>query len=174
MTPNSQDAKMFEFNNYPRIFINLMYQENVVILIIVGAWLLILTALFIWFFLFFRRLVKGAEESDLKRVLEKILSVQDKNSEALAQVKREIGRLDEEGKFHVQKIGLVRFNPFSEIGGEHSFSVAILDGKLSGVVMTGLHTRERTRIYLKEIKTGKSLIELSEEESKALNKAIKS
>jgi len=151
-----------------------MYQENVVVLISVGAWLLTLTALFIWFFLFFRRLVKGAEGNDLKKVLEKILSVQDKNSEALAQVKKEIGRLDEEGKFHVQKIGLVRFNPFSEIGGEHSFSVAILDGKLSGIVITGLHTRERTRIYSKEIKNGKSLVELSEEEKKALGKAIKS
>lgn len=150
-----------------------MYEGNVVILIIVGAWLSILTALFIWLFLFFKKLVKGAEGENLKKVLDKILSTQDQNSQTLTQVKKEIVRLEEEGKFHVQKVGLIRFNPFSEIGGDHSFSIALLDGKLSGVIMTGLHTRERTRIYLKEIKNGKSLVELSEEEKKALAKAIK-
>jgi len=58
--------------------------------------------------------------------------------------------------------------------GDHSFSLALLDGKDTGVVITGLHTRERTRVYMKAIKAGKGEHELSEDEKKALAKALKS
>ena len=90
-----------------------------------------------------------------------------------ADVDKRLDFLEEDGKVHVQKIGLVRFNPFRELGGDHSFSLAILDGINSGVIITGLHTRDRTRIYMKEIKKGKASLELSSEEKKALAQAQK-
>jgi hypothetical protein len=68
-------------------------------------------------------------------------------------------------------VGLIRFNPFNEIGGDHSFSLAILDGGDNGIIITGLHTRDRTRIYAKQVNKGKSDLELSTEEQKALLKA---
>jgi len=74
---------------------------------------------------------------------------------------------------HFQKLGLIRFNPFNETGGNNSFSLVLLDGKNNGWVMTGLHTRERTRLYVKPIKNLKSEYELSDEEKKALEKAVK-
>lgn len=73
-----------------------------------------------------------------------------------------------------QHIGLVRFNPFNDLGGDHSFSVALLDGHFSGILITGLHTRDRTRVYMKEIKSGTTTQSLSKEEEKALQKALKS
>jgi hypothetical protein len=94
-----------------------------------------------------------------------------KNSVEIEQIKKEIDKLNDQGKYHVQKIGLVRFNPFREIGGDHSFSLSILDSKNTGIVITGLHTRERTRVYVKAVKNGKSDVELSEEEKKAITKA---
>jgi hypothetical protein len=63
---------------------------------------------------------------------------------------------------------MIRFNPFSELGGDHSFCLALLDDRDTGVVLTGLHTRERTRFYMKDITNGKSSLELSNEEKKAL------
>ena len=82
--------------------------------------------------------------------------------------------IEEKDKRHIQKVGLIRFNPFSELGGDHSFCLAILDDRDSGVVITGLHTRDRTRVYIKDIKNGQSSLELSSEEKKALASAEKS
>ena len=138
-----------------------------------GIWL---GALTIGFFLsanFFRRLVKGTEGGELKKVLEGILARQAKNAQGVEELNRQVAILTEEGFGHVQKVGLVRFNPFKEIGGDHSFSLALLDGRGMGIVITGLHTRERTRLYAKVIKSGRSEFQLSEEEVKALAKAQK-
>ena len=73
----------------------------------------------------------------------------------------------------MQKYGFVRFNPFGDMGGDHSFCLALLNGKHTGFVLTGLHTRERTRVYVKHIKRGKSEYDLSKEERKALEQALK-
>lgn len=144
-----------------------------VILLLLGLWLLALSVVFIIFQRFFARLVKGAKGEDLKNTLEKILALEDKTASDLIRIDREIKRLEDEGKFHIQKMGLVRFNPFRETGGDHSFSLVLLDAKDTGIVITGLHTRERTRVYLKSIKEGHPEFELSEEEKKALFKAQK-
>lgn len=139
-------------------------------LIVIGVWLLVLSILFFWFYRFLHKLTKDTEESELTKILTKIFKVQKDNEQAVAAAAREIRRLETEGKSHVQKIGIVRFNPFKEIGGDHSFSLAILDGDDSGAIITCLHTRERTRVYIKPIKKGKCELELSAEEKKALEK----
>ena len=146
---------------------------NLVLLITAGVWLLGLTIFSIWFFSFFKKLTKTTGENDIVKILNKILKIQDENSESVKALEKEIKRIDWEGKRHVQKVGIIRFNPFKEIGGDHSFSLAILDGDLSGVIITCLHTRERTRVYMKAILKGKSEFELSAEEKKALEKATK-
>ncbi len=140
---------------------------------IVGFWLLGLTVGFILILRFFNRLVKKTKKGDLKRVLEKVLAVEIENKKTIKILEKEIDKLQDDGQFHVQKVGLIRFNPFQETGGDHSFSIALLDGKDTGVVLTGLHTRERTRVYAKAIKKGKSEYELSNEEKKAFTKAKK-
>lgn len=72
----------------------------------------------------------------------------------------------------IHKVGVVRYNPFNDIGGNQSFVVALLDGDKSGVVITSLHTREGTRIFSKAIFEGKSLKgALTEEEEKAIKMA---
>lgn len=151
-----------------------MFNFQVIIVILFGVWLLLLSLLSLFIFKFFRRLSKGVKEPDLRKTLDRILNLLSKNEDGLQKAEKEIEKLKDEGFSHVQKIGLVRFNPFKEIGGDHSFSLAILDGKDSGLIITTLHTRERTRVYSKAIKNGKCEFELSEEEKKALLKAQKS
>ena len=138
-----------------------------------GIWLGVLTIVFFLFALFFRRLTKGVAAGDLKQILENILLKEVKNAEGVERLNKQVAALTNEGFGHVQKVGMVRFNPFKEIGGDHSFSLAVLDGKDTGIVITGLHTRERTRIYAKVIKEGKSEFDLSDEEKKALASAQK-
>ena len=144
-----------------------------IILGIIGFWLLGLSVGLILILKFFNQLVKKTKKGDLKRVLEKVLATEVENKKTIKMLGKEIDRLQDEGQFHVQKVGIIRFNPFQETGGDHSVSIALLDGKDTGVVLTGLHTRERTRVYAKEIQKGKSVHELSIEEKKAFTKAKK-
>ena len=87
-------------------------------------------------------------------------------------ISKELADLKKESKFSIQKTGIVRFNPFSEVGGDQSFSVALLDANNDGVVITSLYTREGNRVYGKPIKNSQSGYQLSDEEKNAINKAI--
>lgn len=71
-----------------------------------------------------------------------------------------------------QKFGLVKYDAFNEMGGQLSFSLALLDKKNNGFLLNTVHNREGSYTYVKEIFDGKSEINLSEEEEKALNNAI--
>jgi hypothetical protein len=133
-----------------------------------GLWLIIVSLILFKEFVLFKKLTKGVEVDDLKKVLEGVLSKELKNEKRINELVKCINQLEEDGHLHIQKVGLVRFNPFKELGGDHSFSLAILDGEDSGVIITSLHTRDRTRVYMKEIVKGKTNIELSDEEKKAL------
>ncbi|KKR52908.1 MAG: hypothetical protein UT96_C0044G0010 [Candidatus Woesebacteria bacterium GW2011_GWC2_40_30] len=126
------------------------------------------------FFALYKKLTKGIEVTDIKKILEKILVRGDENTKNIKELVKKIDIIDDNDRRHIQKVGLVRFNPFSELGGDHSFCLAILDDRDTGVVITGLHTRDRTRVYMKDIKNGKSSLELSAEEKKAVVDAQKS
>lgn len=73
---------------------------------------------------------------------------------------------------NIQKLAVLKYNPYNDTGGEQSFSLAMLNGKMDGILVTSLHSRSGTRIYLKTVKSGKSELELSKEEAQVLNKAI--
>lgn len=75
------------------------------------------------------------------------------------------------GASSLQKIGVVRFNPFRNTGGDQSFVLALLDNNDSGVLLTSIHGREGTRIYIKGVAFGKSEYTLSTEEEAALKAA---
>ncbi len=112
--------------------------------------------------------------------VESLESVLLKNAQDIKQMDREIQELFEiSNRIHnlasrgLHKIGVVRFNPFKDIGGNQSFVVALLDGKNSGVVISSLHTREGTRVYSKPITKGVcEEYQLTEEESKAITAAM--
>ena len=71
----------------------------------------------------------------------------------------------------LQRIGVVRFNPFADTGGQQSFVVALLDARNTGVLISSLHSRQQTRVYMKQITEGRSDTQLSEEEVEALRQA---
>ena len=91
----------------------------------------------------------------------------------LEQTTKELGDLKHEMRKAITKIGIKRFNPFKEIGGDQSFSIALLDEEHNGVIVTSYYGRELNRIYAKPIQEGKSEHELSEEEKGAMEQAIK-
>ena len=73
-----------------------------------------------------------------------------------------------------QRIGLVRFNPFEDTGGNQSFAVALLDAMGDGFVLSSLHARQGTRVYAKTVAGGRAEAALSKEEQEALKLALRS
>jgi len=115
-------------------------------------------------FNFFKR---KKEPENLKEILSQFRDLR----ENFERISKELENLKKENKFYIQKVGIVRFNPFKEVGGNQSFSIALLDGNDDGVVITSLYSREGNRIFGKPIKNGKSEYLLSEEEKKAIEQA---
>lgn len=70
------------------------------------------------------------------------------------------------------KIGIENFDAFGNVGGNLSFSIALLNNDDTGIILTSIHQEEGSHLYLKEVISGKPYKELSEEEYKALNKAL--
>jgi hypothetical protein len=71
----------------------------------------------------------------------------------------------------LQHVGVVRFNPYHDTGGDYSFAVALLDGSGNGVVLTGLYHRDRCRVYAKPVGGWESTYELIDEERQAIAEA---
>ena len=72
---------------------------------------------------------------------------------------------------NIQKVGIVRYNPFDEMGGNLCFALALLDAKDNGVVLNGIHSRTGSFTYAKPIEMGVSTYVLSTEELQAVEMA---
>src|SRR5947207_12443073 len=90
--------------------------------------------------------------------------------DALNALERE---LEASSRLALQKVGVVRFNPFQDSGGDQSFAIALLDQGGTGLVISSLHGRAETRIYAKPVTNGRSTHSLSDEEQQAIRDALK-
>ena len=82
--------------------------------------------------------------------------------------------LKDEVKGCVQKVGIMRYKAFEDVGSDLSFSIAMLDAHNDGIVLTGLYGRHDSTTYAKPIDKGISRYELSEEEAHVLKEAMNS
>lgn len=88
-----------------------------------------------------------------------------------AALAEQLRRLENDGRRALARVGVVRFNPFEDTGGNQSFALAVLDSNSDGIVVSSLHSRQGTRVYLKAIAAGRSEAPLSDEETEALRRA---
>ncbi len=109
--------------------------------------------------------------------LDEILDAQAKRIEQLLTRVDGLNALEQEleasSRLALQKVGMVRFNPFQDSGGDQSFAIALLDQGGSGIVISSLHGRAETRIFAKQVVNGRSTHSLSDEEQQAIKAAIK-
>jgi hypothetical protein len=138
----------------------------------------LLVALFcLWRLLWLqRRFTAALTASDgvsIEQVLANHLKRVEKVDHHLVKLDEAYRRLAAVGSLASQKISIVRFNPFGDTGGDQSFVLAVLDAHNSGYVLTSIHGREGTRVYVKPVDEGKSKYPLSEEERQALAQATK-
>lgn len=122
----------------------------------------------------YNKLTKGLTNKGLTLVLENIIKDLNQKKKDIDYLKTYCDTMQKDGLFHIQKIGLLRFNPFKDTGGDQSFILCLVDGTDTGVIISGLYSRSGTRWYAKRIVKGRALEhELSEEEKTALKIANK-
>ena len=75
-------------------------------------------------------------------------------------------------KLLANKIGIVKYDAFPDVGGRLSFALAMLDESDSGFVLNAIHGRDGCYTYIKEIVKGESYVALGQEEKEALRQAV--
>jgi hypothetical protein len=141
---------------------------NVIILV----WVIILTFLYVRAIHHYRKLTAGVGRGSLQQILEKHFSHIDELEKVAGIIRKEIEEIKVEDLKHLQRVGLIRFNPFGETGGNQSFALALLDDRGNGIVISSLHSRESTRIYGKPVLNwSESGFEFSTEEKQAIERA---
>lgn len=136
------------------------------------SWLLTLTIFYLRISSHYNNLTKGMSNRTLRSILEDVLSEVKTEKQEIAALVLRCDTIEKQILLHIQKIGLLRFNPFKDTGGDQSFVLTLLDANNTGIVISGLYARSGTRWYAKRVVAGKGIDhELSEEEKRAIKEA---
>ena len=149
--------------------------ENLIIILLLATLLAWTIVLQIWLAKVQKKLklfLKGKKVKDLEEVIseqmKRMKGIED-NVDKLFKWNDDLQKIV---NISITKVGVVRFNPFKDTGGDQSFVVALLDSKNNGLVLSSLHSREGTRIYTKPIEKAASIYNLTDEEQEAIAKAM--
>ena len=146
-------------------FLSYLIITNIILIILVVGLISYIIYLSKKYLSFMKRLGNGKNLDEmLKKYLEDVKNVKQDNSE----IKAYYTKLDNDINASIQKIGLVRYNAFKDVGSDLSFAVALLDRENNGIVFNGIYGSESSNIYAKPIKNGESSYQLSEEEKYAI------
>lgn len=116
----------------------------------------------------------GSGESLEDQILSRFSEIDNLKSDA-KKLNLELNKVNENLMIAYQKVGVIKYDAFKEMGGKLSFVLALLDKNNNGILLNSVHSsREGCYTYLKEIIKGESFLELSEDEKQALNQAINS
>lgn len=119
-----------------------------------------------------KTLARGVKGKNLNDLIEKYYDNIDESKKELVEKLEELDILKEKLSKSIQKFNIIRYKAFEDVGGDLSFSLAMLDEKNDGMVLTGIHARDFNGIYAKPIKNGESRYDLSSEEKEALDGAL--
>ncbi len=152
------------------------FENNILIiaglvLILVG-WNIFLYIRLLWIRKKIRIFLKGKKVKDLEEVISEQMKRMrgiEKDMKKLFKWNKDLQKISD---VSIQKVGVIRFNPFKDTGGDQSFAIALLDSNNNGLVLSSLYTRQGTRVYTKPIEKGVSTYHLSKEEKQAIEKAI--
>ena len=123
---------------------------------------------------FLRSLFPKGGERDIRRKFEEVLKQVFDLKEDLQKAKTNLTEIEQSAMKHIQRVDLLRYNPYDDTGGDQSFSIAMLDKKGNGFVVTSLHARSGTRVFAKPIELGKAVkYQMSKEEEKVVEGAMK-
>ncbi len=150
-----------------------LWPAMVIALVILIVWTVVLSVQLYRLHGRYRKAMSFGDDLDVEQALGRHSEQLQANTAAIQSLTSQIESEEALLQRTLQHVGLVRFNPFADAGGDQSFSVALLDANNSGVVISSLHSREGTRVYAKPVTAGESSYTLSEEEQSAITRATK-
>lgn len=121
---------------------------------------------------FLRELFPRSGQRDIRRRFEELIESLSGFDQDLKGLKKRVAEIEVGDLEHISRVELLRYNPYNETGGDQSFTVALLNGKGTGLVVTSLHSRSGTRVFAKPVIEGQSgKHNFSEEEKEVVKKA---
>ena len=120
----------------------------------------------------YRIFMRGKDAVSLEKAFAQKFLEMDKLVEVSKNQNMEIARIKDILARTTNKIGIVKYDAFPDIGGKLSFALAMLDESNTGFVLNAIHSREGCYTYVKEIVKGESYIVLGQEEKDALRQAV--
>lgn len=120
----------------------------------------------------YRKLMRGVNNKNLEEIIMGYMDKVDNALEISENTKTKLNDLDIKVNGCIQRIAIVRYKAFDDVGSDLSFSVAFLDNKNNGVILTGIYGRHESTTYAKPIDKGISRYELSDEEKGVLKDAM--
>ncbi|TSC63635.1 MAG: hypothetical protein G01um101493_394 [Microgenomates group bacterium Gr01-1014_93] len=153
-----------------------MYSDlGIVILgLVLFVWLSILNFLLFRQGKFLSKLFPKSGQRDIRKKFEEVIQSVSRSNLEIKSLNDKLIGLEKSGLVHIQKLEVLRYNPYGDTGGDQSFSLALLDKLGDGVVITSLHSREATRIFAKPVIKGKAgKHQFSSEEEEVVKKALK-
>lgn len=139
--------------------------------LIIIIWLSVITYFLFSYIKEKRKVVKEIKSKGLQESIEKIFLNQSQIEDKIKELQENDNSIGNLAAKSITKVGAIRYNPFSDTGGDQSFSVALLNLNDDGIVITSLHNREGNRVYAKSIIGSQSKYHLTEEEKEAIAKA---
>ena len=122
----------------------------------------------------FKKFMQGKNAKNLEEKIGELFEDNKLLKESVEENRKELRRVKRNQEFAFQKVGLIKYDAFKQMGGMLSFSLALLNDQNDGFLINSVHSSDGCYSYTKEIKSGESDISLGEEEKKALQKALNS
>ena len=120
----------------------------------------------------YNTMMKGMDGVNVEQILLNHIEQVKETVIKVDQLSMDCQKIKENSKTHVQKVGVVRFNAFEDMGSDLSFAIALLDYQNDGTVISSIYSRSESRMYAKPISAGQSSYLLTDEEKQAINQAI--
>ena len=120
----------------------------------------------------YAKFMKGKDANSLEQEIECLYDDNDYIKQEAEKNRKDIKDIQKRMEYCYQKLGIVKYDAFSQMGGQLSFCLALLNEKDDGFILNSVQSSEGCYTYTKEVKKGECAITLGEEEKKALDQAI--
>ncbi|MEW8957050.1 DUF4446 family protein [Clostridium sp.] len=120
----------------------------------------------------YRRLMRGTNNKNLEDAIIAYLDKVDNANDIANECNKRIDYIDSKVKGCLQKVAVVRYKAFEDVGSDLSFSISLLNENNDGVILTGIFGRNESTCYAKPVDKGISRYDLSDEEQQALKEAM--
>lgn len=136
-------------------------------------WILVLSFVVLRQGGFLKSLFPKSDTRDIRKKFEEVVLVTSQFDKKILDIGKRLDLIEEDSLKHIQKVNLVRYNPYEDTGGDQSFTACFLDKNGTGFVITSLHTRSGTRVFAKPVVKGKGTkYQLSKEEQEVVTAVI--